>query len=228
MTVYAPAPTAPRVPRPPLTSRAKRGARIAGILTLVLVLIGWAPFAMVMLFVGVVFVAYLAASAFGGYDPLGDALRGPSRYVADTLGVPVGALPTVALVACAVGLVLIVLAIIFLSPQILKRHQVNRPIGVTLSALGVSVVGLAIVNGIAGMVVSAVDRVSGSAGGISTLSVPAVVTSFVVSIASSAVVGWLAWWWMAYLFRPPALPAEVNSQQPASESLAAAPQSTSK
>ncbi|HEY8911728.1 hypothetical protein [Lacisediminihabitans sp.] len=188
---------APRAVRPPLTAEAKRGTVIAGALGFVLLGLGYAmvalpiALALIVAFVSLI-VRWVSASASSrntGFDEFVSGLNLAPWIV-----------PLVLIVV--VGVVLMIAAIV-LSARVLAAHQVRRPWAVTWAGAGIAIVASWFVSGILGFVTRlAVVGVSWGSPSWGEGVVAVVVVSAVVSLASSAAIGWLSWWWMAYAMRP--------------------------
>jgi hypothetical protein len=186
--------------RPPLGERQRKGAALAGAVGFVLLSLGFAM-------VGIP-LAVLAFGAFfsiilrfiGRVDDGRDADLQRFENFFEQLNPGAWVIPLV--IVAVVGLA-IMTAALFISARILRSHGVNKPWPVTWAGAGVAIVGSWLVSGVISLLTQLLSfgvgfgRDSDWAG-----AVIIGVVSFVVNLAASAVIGWLAWWWMAHLMRP--------------------------
>jgi len=194
--------------RPALTPRQTAGARLAGIVGYLALSLGFALFGIPVgiLVLGAFFAVILDLVRRSVDDPrLGGFMDFVDRI---DLGVWIVPLVVIAILGAAV-----MVAALFVSARILRSHDVNNPWGVTWAGAGIAVVGGWIVSSILSVPLqfswSFADTDSGQL-------FPGVVLigalSILVSIATTAVTGWLAWWWMAHALR--ARPAAVAPPVP--------------
>ena len=180
-------------PRLPLTSREKIGAGIAGAVGFLLLTLGWALFSLpiAIVVVGAVCALIFAGiqRAAGDQGPIG-VLQGfdPAAWI----------LPL--LLSGLVGLVLIV-ASVFVSRVILRANGVSKPWVVTFAGAGIAIVASWIVSAILAIPVQLVGAFS-SDGVTSAPPLALGIVALVFGVVVTAVIGWLAWWWMAHLTRP--------------------------
>jgi hypothetical protein len=188
---------APRPVRPPLTREARRGATVAGSVGFVLLSIGYAMVAVPLSILLLAAVLELVRSR-GGQLPNGRPL-GP-RGLPDVV-VPQGW--TVPLIVISIVGLLGMVAAILVSWRILRAHAVRHPVGVTFAGAGIAIVGSLVAQGILSGFISAITSVSGGQGNIFGPGFwIAAVLGTLVTLAISAVIGWLSWWWMAHTMRP--------------------------
>ena len=187
----------PVPPKPPLTDREKAGARLAGILGYLLLSVG---FALVGIPVGLLIFAAFFALIFGilqraNNDP---ELGGFTDFIRQ---VDPGAWILPLILVALVGVAVMVGAL-FVSRGILRGHGVNRPWAVTFAGAGLAIVA----SWIASIVLTVPLQFSTSFTSDLDTAVPFGIVlgalSVLVSLATTAVVGMLSWWWMAHLMRP--------------------------
>lgn len=186
--------------RPPLTSKEKRSALWAGAWGFNLLTLGF-TFVIVPIIIGLfgAFFRFLVESIARSSDELTTGflvMLGVFRSIDFGLVALVGA--AVALVGLA-----IVAGALFLSRGILRSSGVNRPWAVTWSGAGIAIIASWILGWIPAVIAqiasSAIMIASGD--GVTTL-VGSGVVAIVFGIALTTVIGWLAWWWMTFAFRP--------------------------
>ena len=200
---YAQAPHGYALPkRPPLTARAKRGAVWAGMVGFNLLTWGFT-----------IFVIPIVLAVFGAFFSLLVAQIGRSSAGQDAdfyrlqgfLGtVNIGAWIIPAIIVSIVGLGITAVALV-VSKSILKSLDVNRPWGVTWAGSGVAIVAFWFLSWIPGILL----QILTTALSFSNVGVWATVgisggLYIVVGIVGNALIGWLAWWWMAHAMRPEA------------------------
>ena len=190
----------------PLSRELKRSASVAGAVSFTVMLIGWGLLStavMIGAFAG--FFAWVLemidSSGSGqdaGYFRLMDLIEAinPAAWV-----VPL-------VIAGLVGIALWVLSL-FISRGMLARAKHPSPWGVTWAGAGVAIVASWLVSWVAWLPVQFAglftqDAFTTLEGGIATTVVLAIV-AIVLNIAITAVIGWLAWWWIAHVMRPAAL-----------------------
>jgi hypothetical protein len=180
-----------------LTPEARRGATIAGSVGLVLLSIGYGMVAVPLSIL--FFSAVLAiARSRGGQLPDG---RPFNQGELPNVVVPQGW--TVPLVIISLVGLLVMVAAILVSWRILRAHAVRHAAGVTFAGAGIAVLGSLVVQGILSSFIGAVTSISGAQGApFGPLFWLAVVPGTLVTLAISAVIGWLSWWWMAHAMRP--------------------------
>jgi len=180
--------------RPPLGAREKSGARLAGIIGFLLLSVGIAlfglPLAVLALGALVAVVVGFLQSATG--DP---QLGGFARFI-EQLDLSAWIIPLI--VASIVGLALIAVALV-VSARILRAHGVTRPWAVTWAGAGIAVVANWIVSGVLSVPLQFSGVFGDDSGGVA---IAIAVLSGLVSLAATAAVGWLSWWWMAHAMRP--------------------------
>lgn len=203
---YPPSPYPGYAPRPvyaPLDRKHKRASFWAGFFGLNLLNLG-GGIVLVALLIGL-FVALFAGISASAES--GSGLQGFDEFATEYgLGLWLLGGAVVGLLVFAAGLLV--------SAGILRGARVRRPWAVTWAAFGVSVPVLFIVNTIASTIGQFVGYFatftsiftaaqSGSAPD-ATAIVPGVVVALVfvvLSIGLVGIIGWLAWWWMAHVFR---------------------------
>ena len=183
--------------RPALTARQKAGARLAGIIGFLALTVGFALLAIPLgiLAIAAFFAIILDLVRRSTDDP---RLGGFMDFV-DRIDLDAWILPLVGI--AVIGVIIMVAALVG-SARILRAHGVNNPWGVTWAGAGIAVVGSWIVSSI----LSFPLQVSGSfVDGDSSSVFPVAVLvggiAILISLATTAVVGWLAWWWMAHALR---------------------------
>lgn len=203
---YPPSPYPNYAPRPvyaPLDRKHKRASFWAGFIGLNLLNLG-GGIMLVTLLIGLFGALFAGISASAEVD---SGLRGFDDFVTEYN------LALWLLGGGVVGLILFVAGLL-VSAGILRGARVRRPWAVTWAAFGVSVPVLFIVNTIASTIGQFVGyfatftSIFTAAQGGSAPDETSLVTGLVVvlvfvvlSIALVGVIGWLAWWWMAHVFR---------------------------
>jgi hypothetical protein len=180
-----------------LTPEARRGATIAGSIGFVLLTIGYGMVAVPLSIL--LFSAVLAiARSRGGQLPNG---RPFNQGELPNLVVPQGW--TVPLVIISIVGLLVMAAAILVSWRILRAHAVRHPAGVTFAGAGIGIVGSLVVQGILSGFIGAITSLSGTQGTpFGSAFWIAAVPATLLTLAISAVIGWLSWWWMAHAMRP--------------------------
>ena len=195
-------PVAPK--KPPLSPELKRTASIAGAVSFTVMSIGWGMLATAVgiglfasLFAWVVRVASASGDVDADYFRLMDFI--------ETINPEAWVIPLV--IAGVVGAGLWVLSL-FISERMLARAKHPSPWGVTWAGAGVAIAASWFVSWIAWLPLQIASAVvpnaydSWESGLGITIALGAV--SLLLSLAVTAVVGWLAWWWMAHALRPAA------------------------
>lgn len=210
---YAPPPAHPGpsqsvAKKPPLSKEQKRTASVAGAVSFTVMSIGWGLVSTAVgigLFAGFfVWVLGLVGSTEGGRDA--DYFRLTEFIEAINPGAWV--IPLV--IAGLVGVGLWVWSL-FISRGMLARAKHPSPWGVTWAGAGVAIAASWFVSWIAWLPMQLIGFIAPDAftsfeSGL-TITIVLAVVSFVLSIAVSVALGWLAWWWMAHAMRPATQPA---------------------
>lgn len=200
-----PFPVTPK--RPPLAARQKRGAAWAGIVGFNLLSFGY-TMVVIPIVVGLFgaflgFILHQMARSSSGSDP---GFREFQNFFT-ALDLGVWLIPGI--IVSVVGIIVMVVALL-LSSVILKGHAVNRVWAVTWAGAGVAIVAFWFVNWFPGLLA----QVAFGALGVGDFGIWArvgIAASIyaLLGIIVNAVVGWLAWWWMAYAFRAKTVSAAV-------------------
>ncbi len=212
MTAYPPygsAPQyAPRPPKPPLTSAAKGKAATAGIVSFLLVSLGWflilTP--IVLGFIGgiFVFIAEIIQRAPGA-DPEDEEFV---RFLDD---IDLAAWWPLLLVLALVGVGVWVLGL-FTSVWILRSSELREQAwGITWAGLGVAVLASTFVGGLLSGLLQLVASI-GSFGDPLTSGLVWGIVGTLGSVVVTGAIGWLSWWWMAHLLRPAERGADLTSR----------------
>ncbi len=214
MTSETPTPTQPHIAgpygspsagyatpaRPPLTKRAKKGAFWGGAVGFNVLTIGFGLVVLPILaaIVGA-FFSFLFTQVERNSDYLGTgylAVRGLFASIDFGIVVVIGVVVFLAGLAIMTGA-------LFASKAILRSHGVHRAWAVTWAGAGIAIVASWVVGWIPGVVVQFASGLfpQGGSDGFAAL---AALGGFgmILGIATTAVIGWLAWWWMAHAFRP--------------------------
>ena len=202
----APSPSPNYAPRPVyagLDGRRKRASFWAGFVGLNLMNLG-SGLVLVALLIGLFVALFAGISASAEPD---SGLRGFDEFATEY------GLPLWLLGGAVLGLILFAAGMLA-SVGILRGARVRRPWAVTWAAFGVTVPILFILNTIASTVgqfvgmLSTFGVVASAAQGGPPPDETSIVTGvlivlvyIVLSVALVGVIGWLAWWWMAHLFR---------------------------
>ncbi|MDJ0333756.1 hypothetical protein QMG83_00815 [Salinibacterium sp. G-O1] len=199
--VYQPNAQRPAIPKPPLLPRQKSGARLAGIIGFLLLSLGFWMFSVPLAVLAMMAVLSLVFQSVGRSSGNSDWYRQIAVFV-DRLHPELWMIPLV--IAVLVGMVLMAVAL-FVSARILRSHGIVKPWPVTWAAAGIAIVASWIASG----VLSVPFQLTGigfdnDSSQTLPLGVALGVIAFLVSIASTAVIGWLSWWWMAHVMRPAA------------------------
>ena len=184
--------------KPPLAPRQKNGARIAGAVGFLLLSLGFGLFAipLALLAFGAFFAIIFGAIQRGSRDA---DLNGFTEFI-ENLNVGAWILPLA--LAAVLGLAIMAVAL-FVSARILRSHDVYRPWPVTWAGAGIAIVANWFVAGLVSVPLQFVGAFRGDSGESWPVGLIVGVVSFLVSIAATAVVGALSWWWMAHAMRSP-------------------------
>jgi quinol-cytochrome oxidoreductase complex cytochrome b subunit len=195
--------------RPPLTRRQKNGAAIAGAVGFAVLNIGLFP-AGVLLVLGVFSSgAILFESFFSDTVKPGDVGGLITQVIAGEFHVSDASVPSIIVISCIVGAILVIGSIV-VSIQVLRRHGVAHPAGVTWAGIAIAgvvhqeIVDIALFIGAAS---------STAVGGPEFSSLGFAVVSFAAVVILDALLGWLAWWWMAHAMRSRAVPVVAAAPQ---------------
>ncbi|MBG6055072.1 hypothetical protein IWX81_001483 [Salinibacterium sp. CAN_S4] len=200
--VYQTVPPKTVQPRPPLLPRQRAGARLAGIIGFLVLSVGFWMLSVPLAILAVVAIVSVIFRAIGRSSGNPDWYRQALVFI-DRLQPEVWIVPLV--IVAVVGLVLMVVAL-FTSARILRSHGVAKPWPVTWAATGIAIV--------ASWIVSAVLSVPLQFAGVGiddnnsqalAVRIGIGILGFLVSIVSTAAVGWLSWWLAAHLLRAPAV-----------------------
>jgi hypothetical protein len=189
----------PPAARPPLTQRQRAGAAFAGALGFLLLSLGFTLFGVpiALLLFGALFSTIIGVIARSDSARDADFQRFVDFF--DQFNPAAWVLPLV--LVALLGLA-IMAASLFLSARILRSHDVDKPWPVTWAGAGVAIVGSWVVSGLLGLFTQALSWGAGFDGRNEWGPAIAIgIVSMVLNLAASAVVGWLAWWWMAHLMR---------------------------
>jgi hypothetical protein len=190
----------PPAARAPLSQRQRAGAALAGAIGFLLLSLGFTLFGVpiaVLLF-GALFNTIMGVIARSDTARDADFQRFVDFF--EQVNPTAWVLPLV--LVALLGLAIMV-ASLFLSARILRSHDVNKPWPVTWAGAGVAIVGSWVVSGLLGLVTQALSWGAGFDGrGEWGAAIAIGIVSMVLNLAAAAVVGWLAWWWMAHLMRP--------------------------
>jgi hypothetical protein len=191
--------------RPPLTRKQKRGTAIAGAVGFAVLNVGLLPAG--LLFVLGVFSsgAILFESFFSDKAKPGDVGGLIAQVLSGELHASQASVPAIIAISCVVGAILVIGSII-LSIQVLRRHSVNHPVGVTWAGIAIAGVVHQVIVDIALFVGAATST---AVGGPEFSSLGFAAVSIAVVVILDALLGWLAWWWMAHAMRSRAVPVEA-------------------
>ena len=200
-------------PRAPLTAREKKGAFWAGAVGFNLLALGFT-----LVIVPVVVAAF---GAFFAYV-LGQAARETEQlstgyHVVSGLlrANDIGVVALIGLGIVVIGLGIMVAAL-FVSAGILRSHGTARAWPVTWTAAGIAIVAYWLVGWITAVLPQLLSTAL-SSGGLdeTTTFVSTGIVALVLAIVVNAVIGWLAWWWMAHALRrsPAGAPVTVAQGQ---------------
>ena len=195
--------------RPPLTPREKSGARLAGILGFVLLSLG---FGLVVIPVGILLFGAFFALVAEFVRRVSQNDTGFEQFMGgiESLNLTAWILPLVIVALVGLG---VMTAALFVSARILRRHDVNRPWAVTWAGAGIAIVGSWFVSSLSAVPYGIISGMSDNDGAGIGLGIAVGVLSGLVGLATTAVIGWMSWWWMAHAFRRSA--TEVASPLPA-------------
>ena len=197
----------PPAARPPLGQRQRAGAALAGAIGFLLLSLGFTLFGVpiALLLFGALFSTIIGVIARSDSARDADFERFVDFF--EQFNPAAWILPLV--LVALLGLAIMAVSL-FLSARILRSHDVNKPWPVTWAGAGVAIVGSWVVSGLLGLVTQALSWGAGFDGRTEWgASIAIGIVSLVLNLAAAAVVGWLAWWWMAHVMRPasPALNA---------------------
>lgn len=186
--------------RPPLTPKEKKRAFWAGALGFNLLTLGF-TFVIVPIIIGLfgTFFSFLIESIAKSSDEL---TTGFLTMLGIFRSIDFGLIALLGLAVALVGLAIMTGAL-FLSRGILRSAGVNRPWAVTWSGAGIAIFASWILGWIPGVIaqIASWTIMTASDDGVTTL-VGSSVVAIVLGIALTTVIGWLAWWWMTFAFRP--------------------------
>ena len=199
--IYQTVPVRQVAPRSPLAPRQKSGARLAGIVSFLMLSLG---FGMLWIPLSLLAIAGVFAVAIGlidranrgsdmGFDQFTEfvSILNPTAWI----------IPLV--LVAVIGAALMVAGLV-ISARILRSHGVAKAWPVTWAAAGIAVIASWIVSGVLSVPLQIVGM---GFGGDRMQSVPlgivVGVIGFLVGIAATAAIGWLSWWWMAHVMRAP-------------------------
>jgi hypothetical protein len=189
----------PPAARPPLSQRQRAGAALAGAIGFLLLSLGFTLFGVpiALLLFGALFSTIIGVIARSDSAREADFQRFVDFF--EQVNPTAWVLPLV--LVALLGLAIMV-ASLFLSARILRSHDVNKPWPVTWAGAGVAIVGSWVVSGLLGLFTQALSWGAGFDGRNEWGPAIAIgIVSMVLNLAVSAVIGWLAWWWMAHLMR---------------------------
>lgn len=196
---YAAQPPMYRAARPPLSARERRGAFWAGAVGFNVLTLGFLLVA-VPLVVGAfgAFFAFLFEQIARSGDELSTGFLAVRGFFASF---DFGIVAIIGLVIVVVGLAIMAAALL-VSRSILRSHGTARPGAVTWAGAGIAIVAYWVVGWIPTLVIQLLSSALTAAGldGWTNLGATGLL-GFLLAIAVNAVIGWLAWWWMAHAFR---------------------------
>jgi hypothetical protein len=196
--------------RPALSRREKTGAFWAGAVGFNVLTFGFG-LVVLPLIVAVfgAFFSFLFTQAARNSDNLGTGFLA-ARGFFDSIDF--GIVMIIGVVVFFVGLAIMTGAL-FASTAILRSHGIKRAWAVTWSGAGIAIVAswfIGWIPAVAIQLISATTARSGLDGfaGIAT----AGGVGMLLGIITTAVIGWLAWWWMAHAFRPAVTATTIDEQ----------------
>lgn len=196
---YAAQPPAYRVVRPSLPAREKRGAFWAGAVGFNLLTLGFL-LVVVPLVIGAfgAFFALLFRQISNSGDELSTGFLAVRGFFASF---DFGIIAILGLVVVVIGLA-IMTAALFASRAILHANGVVRAWAVTWAGAGIAIVAYWVLGWIPTLLIQFLSGALANAGleGWANFGTTGLI-GFVLAIAVNAVIGWLAWWWMAHAFR---------------------------
>ncbi|HEU4807695.1 MAG TPA: hypothetical protein VFT01_05485 [Homoserinimonas sp.] len=205
---YVQQPYQPVAKKPPLSREMKRAASVAGAVSFTVMSIGWGLFstaAAIGLFAGFFsWVVGLIGASGEGLDA--DYFR--LREFIESINPGTWIIPLV--IAGLVGIALWVWSL-FISRGILARAKHPSPWGVTWAGAGIAIAASWFVSWVAWLPLQMIGFIAPDAytsfeSGV-TITIVLAIVAFVLNLAISVVLGWLAWWWMAHAMRPATQPA---------------------
>ncbi|HEU4850412.1 MAG TPA: hypothetical protein VFS93_08380 [Terrimesophilobacter sp.] len=197
---YGGPPPSYRTVRPPLSTREKRGAFWAGAVGFNVLTLGFT-----------LVVVPLVVAAFGAFfailfeqvarsgDELGTGFLAVRGFFASF---DYGIVAIIGLVVVIVGLAIMTAALVA-SRSILRSHGTTRPWAVTWAGAGIAIIAYWLVGWIPTVVLQFLSGALTAAGldGWANFGTTGLL-GLLLALAVNAVIGWLAWWWMAHAFRP--------------------------
>lgn len=202
-------PVAPR--RAPLGRRERRGAFWAGAVGFNLLTLGFTL--VVVPIVVAAFGAFLAL-LFGEISRSSDELSTGYLAVRGVFAsLDFGILGIIGIAVVVIGLA-IMAAALFVSSGILRSHGIARAWPVTWAAAGIAIVAYWLVGWITAVLPQFLSTAL-SSGGLdeTTTFVSTGIVALVLAIVVNAVIGWLAWWWMAHALRRSSAGVPVTDAQ---------------
>lgn len=190
----------PTPKRPPLTKREKRGTFWAGAVGFNVLTFG---FTLVIVPIIVGLLGAFVTSLIGFIARTSDDLDADFFRMQEVLeSLDYGLLIAIGIGVAVVGLAIMAGAL-FLSKGILRAHGIDRAWPVTWSGAGTAVFAFWMLEWIPGLAaqVALLPLAANGVNGVEWWAVYGVV-AIVLSLATNAVIGWLAWWWMTFAFRP--------------------------
>lgn len=185
--------------RPPLTARAKRGTFWAGAVGFNLLTLG---FTFVIVPIAVALLGVFFAAIIDQISRTNDQLStGFLAIRGFFLSLDFGLFAIIGVAVVVVGLAIMAGALLA-SRAILRAHRVHRPSAVTWAGAGIAIVASWFLGWIPGLIVQLLSAALSRSGldGFAT-AITAGSVGLILGIAMTAVMGWLAWWWMAHAFR---------------------------
>lgn len=179
--------------RPPLTSKQKRGAMLAGGLGFTVMGIGFSLVALVVFAFSVVLVV---GSIVAFIERSGQSTDGFSAW----LSVVVSDYWWVPAIAGVVGIGIWLVGY-FASVRILRSSGNEQAVGITWSALGISIVASWSVGGLLSTGSSFSSAFSSNSDQLLPLAILAAIVGALLSLAATVAAGVFAWWWMAHALR---------------------------
>jgi hypothetical protein len=197
---YQPSPN-----KPPLTPELKRAASVAGAVSFTVMSIGWG---LLSIAVGIGLFSALFAWVLGVVSASGgqrDADYSRLMDFIETINPAAWVIPLV--IAAIVGAGLWVLSL-FISHRMLARAKHPSPWGVTWAGAGIAIAASWFVSWIAWLPLQIAGAVTPDAydsfeSGLG-ITVALGIVALLINLVVDAVLGWLAWWWMAHAMRPAA------------------------
>lgn len=202
-----PPPAYPAVKKPPLSPELKRTASVAGAVSFTVMSIGWGLFSTA---VGIGLFASLFTWVLSRVGASGDLDADYFRLMdfIDNINPQAWVIPLV--IAGIVGAALWVLSL-FISRRMLARAKHPSPWGVTWAGAGVAIAASWVVSWVAWLPLQIASAIAPNAydsfeSGLG-LTIALGIVGMLLNLVIAAVLGWLAWWWMAHAMRPGVQPA---------------------